>query len=111
MPMTLVVTRDVAPRSRGFLASCMLELAPGVYTSPDMSKAVRERVWEVLRDWYSSEPRGQVVMTWPDGTDACGQRFLLLGDPPKELHDANGIILVRRDLPGTDSGNGSPKTE
>ncbi|TVR13365.1 MAG: type I-E CRISPR-associated endoribonuclease Cas2, partial [Planctomycetota bacterium] len=30
MPMTIVVTNDVADRYRGFLASCMLEIAPGV---------------------------------------------------------------------------------
>ena len=33
MPMTVVVTRDVEPRYRGFLASAMLEIAPGVYVS------------------------------------------------------------------------------
>ena len=35
MPMTVVVTRDVEARYRGFLASAMLEIAPGVYVSPD----------------------------------------------------------------------------
>ena len=44
MSMTVVVTRNVAPRFRGFLASVMLEIAPGVYTAPEMSKGVRERV-------------------------------------------------------------------
>lgn len=48
--MTLAVTRDVAARFRGFLASCMLEIAPGVYTSPKMNRAVRERVWSVVQD-------------------------------------------------------------
>ena len=28
MPMTVVVTRDVEPRYRGYLASVMLEIAP-----------------------------------------------------------------------------------
>ena len=30
MPMTVVITRDVEDRYRGFLSSVMLELAPGV---------------------------------------------------------------------------------
>ena len=30
MPMTVVVTRDVEDRYRGFLTSIMLEVAPGV---------------------------------------------------------------------------------
>ncbi|NJN36487.1 MAG: hypothetical protein HC794_04785 [Nitrospiraceae bacterium] len=33
-------SRNAPGRYRGFLASCMLELAPGVYTSPQMSEAV-----------------------------------------------------------------------
>lgn len=38
MPMTVIVTRDVAQRFRGFLSSVMLEIAPGVYTSPTMTR-------------------------------------------------------------------------
>lgn len=44
---TMVVTRDVEDRYRGFLTSVMLEIAPGVYVSPQMSQGVRERVWSV----------------------------------------------------------------
>ena len=54
MPMTLVVTNNVAPRFRGFLSSVMLEIAPGVYTGPRMSKAVRKQIWTVLEDWYNA---------------------------------------------------------
>ena len=49
MPMTVLVTRNAPMRYRGFLASCMLELAAGVYTSPRMTRAVRERVIEGQR--------------------------------------------------------------
>jgi len=45
MALCFVITRDVEMRYRGFLGSTMLELAPGVYASPRMSQAVRERVW------------------------------------------------------------------
>jgi len=48
MAMTVIVTRDVAPRFAGFLTSCMLEIAPGVFTGPRMTNSVRERVWAVL---------------------------------------------------------------
>src|SRR5271166_2557028 len=54
MTMTVVVTRNVAPRFRGFLASVMLEIAPGVYTAPRMTKAVRERVWAALGEWFDA---------------------------------------------------------
>ena len=46
MPMTVIVTRNVEDRYRGFLASCMLEIAPGVYTGPRMTPGVRDRVWQ-----------------------------------------------------------------
>jgi len=39
MPMTVVATRNVAPRVRGFLASVMCEVAPGVYQTRGMDLA------------------------------------------------------------------------
>jgi CRISPR-associated protein Cas2 len=97
MPMTVVVTRDVEDRCRGFLASCLLEIAPGVYTAPDLSKAVRERVWAVLLDWQQQRPRGSIVMTWRDRTEPGGQGLLSLGIPPYTLVDAGGIVLSKRE--------------
>jgi len=55
VPMTVVVTRNVSGRTRGFLASCMLEVAPSVYCAPRMSKGVRDRVKSVLDDWFLAE--------------------------------------------------------
>ncbi len=98
MPMTVLVTVDVAPRFRGFLASCMLEIAPGVYTSPRMAPGVRERVWRVLEEWYGEMRTGGIVMTWRDVGLPGGQGVSILGPPPKELHDADGIFLARRPL-------------
>lgn len=43
MAMTVIVVTALPDRFRGFLASCMLEIAPGVFTSPNMNKAVRVR--------------------------------------------------------------------
>ena len=97
MPMTVVVTRDVAPRFRGFLASVMLEVAPGVYTAPDLSAAVRERVWAVLSDWHR-ELGGVVLLTWRDRKASGGQGMLTLGDPPKILVDHDGLILAKREI-------------
>jgi len=96
MSMTLVVTRDVEDRYRGFLHSVMLEIAPGVYTSPRMTKAVRERVWQVLADWHNHLQRGSIVMNWRDTDAAGGQSLLYLGEPARELVDVDGMVLVRR---------------
>ncbi len=92
--MTVVVTVNVDPRYRGFLASVMLEIAPGVYTSPQMTEGVRNRVWRVLADWFNAR-QGAVVMTWRDPSAVGEQRILTLGEPPKEIVDAEGVYLVK----------------
>lgn len=93
---TMVVTRDVEDRYRGFLTSVMLEIAPGVYVSPQMSQGVRERVWTVLADWWAALGNGSVVMTWRDTKAVGNLRILTLGTAPKEIVDADGILLVKR---------------
>ncbi len=94
--MTLVVTRDVEQRYRGFLASALLEVSPGVYVAPDLTAAVRERVWNVIEDWFTALGNGAIVMIWRDGECAGGLALRHLGDPPKDIWDADGVLLVRR---------------
>ena len=97
--MTIVVTRDVAPCIRGFLASCMIEIAPGVYTAPRLSVAVRDRVWAVIVEWFEELGGRSIVMTWQDPRAPSGQVVRVVGEPPVELVDHDGVILSRR--PGT----------
>ncbi len=104
MTMTVMVTRSASGRIRGFLASCMCEVAPGVYTSPRMTEAVRVRVWDVLLRWVPAEPDCSVVMTWPDRSQACGQSVLILGAPACELCLVDGFVLARRELPTSEPG-------
>ena len=93
--MTVVVTVNVQDRYRGFLASAMLEVAPGVYTSPRMTSGIRSRIWEVVADWHASQGQGSIVMTWRDPKAPGGQRILTLGVPPKTIVDADGVYLVK----------------
>ncbi len=99
MAMTIVVTRDVEDRYRGFLGSCMLELAPGVYTSPRMTRGVRERVWSVLTDWFGCLGHGSIVMTWSEPGLPGGQAVATLGVPAKDIAAIDGVLLARRDVP------------
>jgi CRISPR-associated protein Cas2 len=105
MPMTVVVTRDVAPRFRGFLASVMLEIAPGVYTSPTLTKGVRERIWTVLSDWHRECSDGSIVMTWRDIKASGRQTILTLGLPPQSLVDYEGLVLVKRAIAPQEVGS------
>lgn len=92
--MVVIVVRDVADRFRGFLASCMLEIAPGVYTSPRMDAGVRERVWKVLEEWFGELGGGSIVMTWPDARAVCGQGVRTLGLPPRSFAELDGLVVT-----------------
>lgn len=97
MGMAVVVTRNVPMRFRGFLASCMLEVAPGIYTNPRLTKAVRERIWAVLTDWFAHACDASVVLVYADGSEPGGQGTRVLGEPPCHVFDADGVLLsVRR---------------
>ena len=93
--MTVAVTVNVEGRYRGFLASAMLEIAPGVYTSPQMTSGIRERIWDVLSRWYYELGQDAIVMTWRDPTAVGEQRIRTLGEGPREIVDADGVYLVK----------------
>lgn len=96
--MTVVVTRNAPERFRGFLASCMLELAPGVYSSPRMTDGVRERVWSVCEEWAHDLPSdGGLLMTWRDKKEPSGQGLRTLGFVRAHIVDVGGLWLARRD--------------
>ena len=94
--MTVVVTVNVEGRYRGFLASVMLEIAPGVYTSPRMTDGIRARIWDTLTRWHSDLGRGSIVMTWRDPESVAEQSIRTLGEAPKSIVDADGVYLVKR---------------
>jgi CRISPR-associated protein Cas2 len=98
MSLVVIVTRDVADRFRGFLASTMLEIAPTVYLSPRMSAGVRSRIWDVLSDWHGAEPRGSIVMVWRDVNQTGGVGIANLGSLPRELVEIDGLWLTKRTL-------------
>lgn len=98
MSLVVIVTRDVADRFRGFLASTMLEIAPAVYISPRMNAGVRLRIWKVLSDWHGAEPRGSIVMVWRDLDETGSVGIENLGSPPRELIEMDGMWLTKRML-------------
>lgn len=109
MPFTVVVTRNVPERTRGFLASAMLEIAPGVYVSPNMTTGVRERVWGVMLEWSGLLPLdGGVLMTYPNRSSPGGQAVAMVGFPRAELVDADGFWLARRSVQSPPDVSGLP---
>ena len=98
MALVMIVTRDVADRYRGFLASIMLEVAPAVYVSPRMYPGVSSRTWDVLSSWHSEEPRGSITMVWRDVNETGGVGIESLGEPPRQLVEVDGTWLVKKML-------------
>ena len=96
MSMSVVVTRNVSNRMRGFLASSMLELAPGVYSAPKISPAVRERIWNVITEWFTAEQGASVILLWADPAQPCGQSVSTLGLPPVNIIDLDGLLVTHR---------------
>ena len=96
MSMTVVVTRNAKARTRGFLASTMLELAPGVYTAPRISPAVRDRIWRVVEEWFPDEIDASIIMLWEDNNLPGGQAVRILGSPPIRLVEIDGLITACR---------------
>lgn len=101
MSLTLVITRNVENRYRGFLASVMLEVAPGVYVSPRLNRDTRERIWETLTGWHRTLSDGSIVMVWRQRASVGGIAMLFLGEPPKEIVDVDGLLLTHRPLTPT----------
>lgn len=96
MALVTIVIRDVPDRFHGFLSSVMLEVAPNVFVSPRMNPGVRQRVWDVMSDWHRHDRQGRLVMIWRDINAVGGVGVANLGDPPRELVEADGMWLVRR---------------
>lgn len=98
MSMTIVVTRNVSNRVRGFLASSMLELAPGVYSAPRLSTVVRERIWRVLDEWFAHERDASVMMVWADKEMPGGQAVRTIGLPSISLVELDGLVVSHRSV-------------
>jgi len=96
MSTTLIATRNVSDRLRGFLASSLLEVGPGIYFGARLSPAVRDRIWSVVEGAWGSETEASVVMVWRDQKLPCEHAVKTLGTPPVSLVEHDGIILTHR---------------
>ncbi len=89
MAFTVVVSEAIPARLRGRLAVFMLEIRAGVYVA-DLSKKVRERVWEYIQ---ADLEDGNVVIAWATNTES-GFEFQTLGQNRREPVDSFGLRLV-----------------
>lgn len=97
MALTILITRDVEERYRGFLSSVMLELAPGVYASPHLSARARDKVWSVVSDWHANLGQGSVTLVYPDRGADGGLMVRSVGTPSRLPVRLDGVLLTIRE--------------
>ncbi|MFT7721624.1 MAG: type I-E CRISPR-associated endoribonuclease Cas2e [Roseateles sp.] len=96
MTLTVLITRDVEDRYRGFLASALLELSPGVYASPHLGAKAREQIWKVVSDWHAQLQRGSLTLLYPDRQADGGLHVRQLGTSPRHPVRLEGVLLMSK---------------
>ena len=96
MNLTVLITRDVEDRYRGFLASAMLEAAAGVYVSKALTPRARDKVWSVVADWHTALGRGSLTLLYPDSNCDGGIAVRTLGEPTRRPVPIDGALLMLR---------------
>ncbi|MBP9034895.1 MAG: copper resistance protein CopC, partial [Pseudomonadales bacterium] len=59
-------TTEIVNNGKTLRARLTGPLAPGVYTAPRITPAVRDRIWRVLSDWFPNEADASIVILWAD---------------------------------------------
>ncbi len=99
MSLTVLITRDVEDRYRGFLASTMLEASAGVYVSKSLTPRARDKVWLVVTDWHALLGRGSLTLLYPDSTCDGGLAVKILGASTRHPVKIDGALLMYRGNP------------
>ena len=87
--MLVIVTENVPPRLRGYLAKWLLEIRAGVYVG-DYSLKVRTMLWENVGE---NIVPGNAIMAWSSNNEA-GYEFLTCGENRRIPIDVDGMTLV-----------------
>lgn len=97
MSLTVVVTRDVEDRYRGFLYSAMLEASAGVYISNQLSPRARDKLWDVMSRWHEQLRRGSIQMIYAEKHSDGGIAIRSLGTPTRQPVRLDGLLLMHRE--------------
>ena len=64
--------------------------------APNLSASVRDRIWHVMTEWWGVLGNGSIVMVWRDMKAAGKLSIKVIGESPKNIVDADGVLLVKR---------------
>ena len=87
--MLVIVTENVPPRLRGYLARFLLEIRAGVYIG-DYSVKVREVLWKTVK---GEVHEGNAIIAWSTNTEA-GYDFDTYGENRRVPIKVDGFPLV-----------------
>ena len=87
--MLVIVTENVPPRLRGYLAKWLLEIRAGVYVG-DYSIKVREMLWENIK---KEVEEGNAIITWTINNEA-GYDFDTCGKNRRIPVSIDGFPLI-----------------
>ena len=87
--MLVIVTENVPPRLRGYLAKWLLEIRAGVYVG-DYSVKVRCMLWETIKKEVED---GNAIVSWSTNNEA-GYDFDTCGENRRIPVDIDGKKLV-----------------
>lgn len=99
MSLTVVISRDVEDRYRGYLASAMLEASAGVYVSDRLTARARDTLWDTLARWHTQLGRGSLQMLYADAKADGGIGLRSLGTPARQAVRLDGLLLMHRVSP------------
>ena len=92
--MVVFCVQGTIDRFHGFLRSILLNIHPGVYVSVDLDSGSRQRVWDILCDWYDAAPQGTVLMMYRDKSKPMGIALESLGAPKRSIVEQDGHYLL-----------------
>lgn len=87
--MLAIVTENVKPRLRGYLAKWLLEIRAGVYVG-DYSVKVREMLWDIMKQEIEE---GNAIIVWSTNNEA-GYDFDTCGKNRRIPFKIDGFPLV-----------------
>ncbi len=98
MPLTVVITRDVEDRYRGFAGLGDARAGPRrLRAAADERGRARPHLGGG-RGMAHRLRRGSIVMCWAEPASAGGLGLSVLGEPPKDVVAHDSTLLVRRVL-------------
>jgi CRISPR-associated protein Cas2 len=52
----------------------------------------------VLSEWFPAEHNASIIIVWEDSHAISGQSLVVMGEPPVDLVEIDGLLVTKRPL-------------